>query len=222
MIRHVVDHRVRCHAAVGDENDFRHIWTNLPQQIHRLPEVGPFPVAANSKSSGTLARKANSARHLPDKRRGPLMAAPSERNRRRDDGEEGREPRQTQHRGGELGPNVRRPRDGTARPEVRNTRKRDGAANCLQLDSRRADARRQLAPQPRDLRHHLDGAGVREADGRVLRQEHDRQGRVPADRDDRGALHQNGVAPLSRGRRGGRRLDDRLERELRERSSLPG
>ena len=51
-------------------------------------------------------------------------------------------------------------------------------------------------------------------DGGVLRQEHDRQGRVPADRGARDALREHPRRPLARARRrrGDRLLDDRLER----------
>ena len=61
---------------------------------------------------------------------------------------------------------------------------------------------------------HLDGAAGREADGRVPRQEHDRQGRVPADGRARDALRQHPQPALARARRGrgDRLLDDRLER----------
>ena len=66
---------------------------------------------------------------------------------------------------------------------------------------RRADARRQRADEPRDVRDHVDGAAGREADGRVLRQEHDRQGRVPADGGARDALRQHPQPALARARR---------------------
>ena len=66
---------------------------------------------------------------------------------------------------------------------------------------RRADARRQLAPEPRHLLHDLDGAGGPAADGRLDRQEHDRQGRVPADRRDRVALRAHPGRPVARPRR---------------------
>ena len=79
---------------------------------------------------------------------------------------------------------------------------------------RRADARRQRAAERGHVRVDVDGASGREAHGRVLRQEHDRQGRVPADRRDRGALREHPRQPLARAgrRRGDRLLDDRLER----------
>ena len=57
---------------------------------------------------------------------------------------------------------------------------RPAAAERVPLHPRRAAARRQLAAEPGHLRHHLDGPGGRQADGRVVRQEHDRQGGVPA------------------------------------------
>ena len=79
---------------------------------------------------------------------------------------------------------------------------------------RRAHARRQRPSERRDVRVDVDGAAGREAHGRVLRQEHDRQGRVPADRGDRVALREHPRQPLERaGRgRGDRLLDDGLER----------
>ena len=49
--------------------------------------------------------------------------------------------------------------------------------------ARRADARRERAAQPRHVRHDLGRAAGPAADGRVARQEHDRQGRVPATAD---------------------------------------
>ena len=106
-----------------------------------------------------------------------------------------------------------RERDGDD-PAARAARGRDGARRRLPDHPRRADARRQRADERRDLRQHLDGAAGREAHGRVLRQEHDRQGRVPADRRDRDALRQHPRQPLARAgrRRGHGLLDHRLER----------
>ena len=69
--------------------------------------------------------------------------------------------------------------------------RRDAAGRRVPDHPRRADARRQRAPERRDVRLDLDGAPGREAHGRVLRQEHDRQGRVSADRGDRDALRQH-------------------------------
>ena len=80
--------------------------------------------------------------------------------------------------------------------------------------ARRADARRQLAAQPRHVRHHVDGAAGAEAHVRDVRQEHDRQGRVPAHRRDRDALRQHAqpAVELARHRAGDRHVDHRLER----------
>jgi hypothetical protein len=58
----------------------------------------------------------------------------------------------------------------------------DGSRDGIRDHPRRAHARRQRSFEPRHFRHHVDGASGREADGRMLRQEHDRQGRVPPDR----------------------------------------
>ncbi len=79
---------------------------------------------------------------------------------------------------------------------------------------RRADARRQRAPQRGDVRDDVDGAPGRAPDGRVPRQEHDRQGRVPADGGPRDALRQHPRRPLARARggNGDRLLDDGVER----------
>jgi hypothetical protein len=59
--------------------------------------------------------------------------------------------------------------------------RRHGALDRIQPDPRRTDPRRQLALQPGHLLQHMDGARSAQADGRDVRQEHDRQGRVPAD-----------------------------------------
>ena len=78
---------------------------------------------------------------------------------------------------------------------------------------RRADARRQRAHEPRDVRDDVDGAAGRQAHGRVLRQEHDRQGRVSADRGARDALRQHAQPALARrAGAGDGLLDDGLER----------
>ena len=95
----------------------------------------------------------------------------------------------------------------------------DGSRRRLSLHPRRADARRQLATEPGDVRHHLDGSPGREADGRDVRQEHDRQGRISADRCDRAALRVHGGRPVPRRRPARRRpverhrsVDDRFQR----------
>ena len=66
-----------------------------------------------------------------------------------------------------------------------------GAGRRVPGRPRRADAGRQRPPQPGDVRHHVDGAAGAAADGRLPRQEHDRQGRVPADRGARDALREH-------------------------------
>ena len=77
------------------------------------------------------------------------------------------------------------------------------AEHRLRDRPRRAAARRQRPAQPGHLRDHLDGARRRAADGRVLGQEHDRQGRVPADRRARAALRQHARRPVARPEEGG-------------------
>ena len=79
---------------------------------------------------------------------------------------------------------------------------------------RRADAGRERAPERRNVRHDLDGARGRAAHGGVLRQEHDRQGRVPADRGARDAMRQHPEPAVARTgrRRGDGMLDDGIER----------
>ena len=90
----------------------------------------------------------------------------------------------------------------------------DQSRSRLPDHPRRVDARRQRPTEPGDVRQHLDGAAGRRADGRVLRQEHDRQGRVPADRRDGDALRQHPGRPVEcPGRRArDRLLDHRLQR----------
>ena len=95
---------------------------------------------------------------------------------------------------------------------------RDAARYGLPADPRRAPARRQLAPERGDVRHDLDGAAGPGADGRDARQEHDRQGRVPADGRARDALRADARRSLAcpeRRRPGG--LDGRLVRGLHAR-----
>ena len=79
---------------------------------------------------------------------------------------------------------------------------------------RRADARRQRAHESGDIRDDVDGGAGAEAHDRVLRQEHDRQGRVSADGGARDALRQHPQPALERPRRrtGHGLLDDRLQR----------
>ena len=92
--------------------------------------------------------------------------------------------------------------------------RRDAPGRRVPDHPRRADARRQRAAQRGHVRLDVDGASGREADGRVLRQEHDRQGRVPADGRARVALRRDPEQPLERARResGDRLFDDRVER----------
>jgi hypothetical protein len=80
--------------------------------------------------------------------------------------------------------------------------------------ARRTDAGRQRPAEPGDVRHHLDGAAGRAADGRVRRQEHDRQGRVPADCGVRAVVREHPGRPVARPGPGGghRLLDHRLQR----------
>src|SRR5690606_28511288 len=94
-----------------------------------------------------------------------------------------------------------------------------GARDGVPAGARRADAGRQRPAEPGHLRHHLDGAGGRPPDGRVPRQEHDRQGRVPAHRRAGAALRGDARRPVERARPlGGRRLfDDRFERGVHAR-----
>ena len=77
---------------------------------------------------------------------------------------------------------------------------------------RRAHARRQLAPEPGDVLPDVGGARRSTADGAGDRQEHDRQGRVPADRRDRAALRAHARRPVERagGGQHRRRVGDRL------------
>ena len=116
---------------------------------------------------------------------------------------------------------VERPRDGAALqprdgddPAPSHPRGRAPSRRRLPARPRRADARRKRAAERRDVRLDLDGAAGREAHGGVLRQEHDRQGRVPADGRDRDAVREHVESPLERTRRRGghRLLDDRVER----------
>ena len=83
-------------------------------------------------------------------------------------------------------------------PQVRAGRRAGAAGDRLPADPRRAAARRQRPVEPGHLRDHLDGAAGRQADGRVRRQEHDRQGRVPADGRARAALRRDPGRPVAR------------------------
>ena len=99
-------------------------------------------------------------------------------------------------------------------PQDRLARTRDGQRGGLRHDHQRAAARRQRAAEPRDLRQHLDASPRGAPDGSHGRQEHDRQGRVPADGRDREALREHDRPPLERARRRRRDgdLHDRLQR----------
>ena len=67
--------------------------------------------------------------------------------------------------------------------------------------ARRVDARRERASQPRDVRHDVDGAAGRSAHGAHVRQEHDRQGRVPAHGGHRAALRDDAQPVVELARR---------------------
>src|SRR5690606_37249087 len=84
----------------------------------------------------------------------------------------------------------------------------------LRAGARRALAGRRLLAEPRHVLHHLGRRGGPAADGREPRQEHDRQGRVPADRGDRIALRANPRRPVALARRAEHRglLHHRLQR----------
>ena len=70
----------------------------------------------------------------------------------------------------------------------------------LPAHPRRAAARRQRPAEPGHLRDDLDGTAGTRADGRLRRQEHDRQGRVPADRGAGAALRRDPGRPVERRR----------------------
>ncbi len=89
---------------------------------------------------------------------------------------------------------------GPAHPAPQADRERATAGGGVPDRPRRADARRQRAPERGDVRDDVDGAPGRAPDGRVLRQEHDRQGRVPADGRARDALREHPRRPLARAR----------------------
>ena len=118
--------------------------------------------------------------------------------------------------------NRRRIRDrpgGPATAEISPPGARLRRAADLQSGARRIASRRQLPSESGDLLHDLVGAGSAPVDGRVDRQEHDRQGRVSADRRDREPLRAHDRRSLARaGRLEERRLlDHRIERGLHAR-----
>ena len=86
-------------------------------------------------------------------------------------------------------------------PRYRLPEQRRAAAHRAAGRAGRAHPRRQRQAEPGDVRHHVDGAGGRAADGRVLAQEHDRQGRVPADRRARAPLREHPRPPVERAAR---------------------
>ena len=118
-----------------------------------------------------------------------------------------------------IGPADLRARGRRPHPAPRDPRQRHARGRRVPDHPRRADARRQRAPEPRDVRDDVDGAAGREADGRVLRQEHDRQGRVPADGGARDALRQHAQPALERARRRDRRPAARRPARARRRCS---
>lgn len=75
-----------------------------------------------------------------------------------------------------------------------------GPVDGVPAGARRADAGRQRPAEPGHLRHHVDGARGRGADDGVPRQEHDRQGRVPAHRRTGAALRGDARRPVARAR----------------------
>lgn len=99
-----------------------------------------------------------------------------------------------------------------AAPPPREARHRAPAR--LRASAGRAVARWERPAEPRDVRDDVDAGTRGSADGRHGRQEHDRQGRVPADRGDRGALREHPQRPVERagGLDADRLLDHRLER----------
>ena len=116
-------------------------------------------------------------------------------------------------------PGLHRAAGDGAGPVAADARRGDGSRRRLPLHPRRVDARRQQQAEPRDVRHHLDGPAGRDADGRDVRQEHDRQGRIPGHRRDRAALCLHGGRPVPRRGSARRRpverhrgVDDRIER----------
>ena len=96
---------------------------------------------------------------------------------------------------------------GSPTTEIRTRRRLPGRP-------RRAHARRQLPPEPGHVLPDVGGARGPRAHGAVHRQEHDRQGRVPADRRDRAALRAHAGRPVERARVGQhrRRVGHRLVR----------
>ena len=103
-----------------------------------------------------------------------------------------------------------------AAPKYRFPGRRVARRGRLRRRRRRADARRQLAHEPGDVLPDVGGAGGAPADGPGDRQEHDRQGRVPADGGDRAALRAHARRPVERAgvgqHRRARRRSDRPRR----------
>ena len=111
-------------------------------------------------------------------------------------------------------PHVRPAGRGPPRPPARHPRPRDGARDRLPVRARRADARRQRPAEPGHVRDDLDGAPGPPADVRDVRQEHDRQGRVPAHRRARAAVREHAQPAVELARRGAGHghVDHRVER----------
>ena len=106
-------------------------------------------------------------------------------------------------------------RAGAACPsETADARRRRIRGGSARAGPGRAAARRQLPAEPRDVLHDLGVAGGPATDAGLGRQEHDRQGRVSADRGDRVALrpHHGRSLALAQRRVDDRLFDDRLER----------
>ena len=103
--------------------------------------------------------------------------------------------------------------------EVPVPRGRDAAEACVPGGVGRADARRQRPPEPGHVLPDVGGARGSRPDGPVDQQEHDRQGRVPADRRDRAAVraHAGRSVECARGRQHGGHLGHRLLRSLHAR-----
>ena len=106
-----------------------------------------------------------------------------------------------------------------ARPAQPAAGRRAGARRRVPDRARRADARRQRPHEPGDVRVDVDGAAGRPPDRRDARQEHDRQGRVPADRGAREALRDACSARSGTRRRRPRRRAARRPAPARRRCS---
>ncbi len=111
-------------------------------------------------------------------------------------------------------PDLRPGRRGGRCPTPRDAAVRDAARHRVPGRARRADARRQRAAEPGDVRDDVDGAAGPDAHVRDVRQEHDRQGRVPAHRGPRDALRQHARPAVELPGRGGgdRHVDHGFER----------